>query len=193
MRSRTGIYAAGGLIAAVIVALFTRHLMISDAEQAQHLPPFLVRIDSLAKELQSGAAGGHQEPRIRQSRILAPYVMWELGAYVNDAISRSSGSVAYYAGFDNAEPLWTAKSVIFFKVITDDPDAESSHNAPGRPGTMQAMGWVVNIQTGKSTGFYLGQPATVIFTPDAPRGLPDSDRDPIKEFSDWVKSHTVNQ
>ena len=180
-----------GLLIVAVVALFVRHALISDTEQAKYLPPFMARVDSLATKLQAEAAAGHQEERIAQSKILRPYVMWKLGSYENDTISRSSGSIEHLQGFDNADPLWSAKSVIFFKRITDDPNAESSHHASGRPGTMQFVGWVVDVETGRSTGFYLGTPQHVSFTPTAI--LPGDLRDIQKEFSKWVQSHTVDQ
>ena len=116
-------------------------------------------------------------------------MFWNIGEKRGGDLEGATGSIDDIFGlvdsdYQNASPLWSAKSIVFYK----QTETFQSQNLPTRASAYYSA-WVVNMETGESTGFYLGAPQILNITTDGHSfPLPGDDRDILKELRDWFRS-----
>lgn len=158
------------------------------APRRAYLLAFIKRIDAVASNLEDLAKNSTPPPVTDQPYIVEPHVVWQLGLKGNNEFDTgSSGAFSGIGGgddptFKNAAPEWSARSLVFIR----ENSVFESDQVPTRE-IRTYVAWVIDLNTGKSTAWFLGRPHRM-FVDEQGRSLPADKPSGEDELETWFRS-----
>jgi hypothetical protein len=177
-----------GLLGVLGSTILVRKLVALDqareAEDHEKIPPFLSRIDALVRQVRADSS----DESTTAGEVHEPHIFWEEGL-TGTSPAGETGAVQDIFGaidseYQNANPLWTAQSVVIY----------TDHREEGMEDSGDGTRWVkrrisasiVDISTGKVTAKYSGSTEVVDVTPSQQIQVRQGS-DVDAEFRDWFR------